>query len=448
MPASNASKLLSNFTRLKQAKNLAANQSQLETVRELNVLYSKLVQVASLPSFTTGRTLKKTVPADVLSQLKGVYIWGSVGSGKSLLLDLFYSSLQEEARALGSTRLHFHDLIRWIHNDLYLRRSADQKGDLLAIMGENLATKTPVICIDEFFVRDIGEAMLIKGLFSGVWGAGGVLVATSNRHPEKLYENGLNRNLFTPFIKQLEQRCSVINLSHDEDFRMKKIPSSSQCLFKSNEKAKFDESFLTEINDAYAGPVQIDIPNLSRSITVIAGKRKRKAGIIDQGFASSNAKDLVVRSSFDELCKSNKSANDYRALMERASILYLENVSSIGANELNDARRFITLVDVAYEHKTRIILHTLEGCNSISDILIHVAKQQGEDRLTALETRIVNQGGSSSSAATTFIGDMEWSATGLKEASLAAGGNTDTRFAVGRTISRLVEMAAVEWDTI
>jgi predicted ATPase len=231
-----------------------------------------------------------------------------------------------------------------------------------------------------------------------------------------------------------------MNLSHESDYRTLKEPSKKKCFFTSEKKEAFLADFLSKTS--CPGNIKVEIPNMDRLITIYGGN------LIDRETKSHGSKNLVVLSSFEDLCKGYKSVNDYRALMEKTALLYLDGIESIPENELNFARRFIQLIDVAYEHKTRVVLRGNKECLNIHDILKLVATGKDEKSVSeVLESQIIGKGGSSSSSATTYIGDMEWSATGLLKASMARGGNADTRFAVNRTVSRLAEMHSADWDS-
>ncbi|KAF2418401.1 hypothetical protein EJ08DRAFT_575404, partial [Tothia fuscella] len=152
------------------------------------------------------------------SPTRGLYIHGSVGTGKSRLADLFASTLPT---TVSSRRIHFYEFMMDIHSRLHVARSQSSYiGDPLVQIGQQVGEESRVLCFDEFQVTDIADAMILKRLFGGFWSEGGVVVATSNRKPDMLYERGLNRPLFLPFIAELEKRCEVWELEAEEDYRM------------------------------------------------------------------------------------------------------------------------------------------------------------------------------------------------------------------------------------
>jgi peroxisome-assembly ATPase len=156
--------------------------------------------------------------ADCKYEEGGLYIYGDVGTGKSRLADLFAATV---APNISTRRVHFHEFMLDIHSRLHRARSvAGYTGDPLVQIGREVRHESKVLCFDEFQVTDIADAMILKRLFGAVWDNGGVMVATSNRHPESLYERGLNRPLFLPFIKELQTRCEVWKMVGDQDYRM------------------------------------------------------------------------------------------------------------------------------------------------------------------------------------------------------------------------------------
>ncbi|KUJ14551.1 uncharacterized protein LY89DRAFT_563276, partial [Mollisia scopiformis] len=149
---------------------------------------------------------------------KGVYIYGDVGIGKSRIADLFAATLPP---SISSRRIHFHEFMMDIHMRLHhAHPQAFYAGDPLIQIGRDIRNESRVLCFDEFQVTDIADAMILRRVFGAIWESGGVMVSTSNRPPEKLYENGLNRSLFLPFVDELRRRCEVWKMEGKEDYRM------------------------------------------------------------------------------------------------------------------------------------------------------------------------------------------------------------------------------------
>ncbi|GAB7355458.1 hypothetical protein MBLNU459_g5961t1 [Dothideomycetes sp. NU459] len=363
---------------------------------------------------------------------RGVYIYGNVGTGKSRIADLFAATLPS---SVSTRRIHFHEFMMDIHLRLHRARSQlSFAGDPLVQIGQDVRNESTVLCFDEFQVTDIADAMILKRLFGAIWESGGIMVSTSNRHPENLYENGLNRSLFLPFIAELQRRCEVWKIDGEEDYRMRtgfEEPSGRVDVFFTD-PAKFEQNLA---GATIGKPMrEIAIPVLmSRELTVQA------ADIADD-------RGPIVVSTFESLCQNFLGSADYYALCKATKTIYLRGLRKFKADELDFVRRFITLIDLAYETKTRIVcLSTVPLFEVFANIIPNQMPVEGElQKRLGHDMTVKGEGGSSSSMMSTFIGDMEWSATGLAKASLASGGagETDVKFAIGRAVSRLFEMGS------
>lgn len=361
----------------------------------------------------------------------GLYICGSVGTGKSRLADLFAATLPSQ---ISKRRVHFHEFMMDIHSRLHRARSvAGYSGDPLHQIGRDVRKESRVLCFDEFQVSDIADAMILKRLFGSIWESGGVMVSTSNRVPDNLYENGLNRPLFLPFIAELKRRCEVWKLEGDQDYRMSSRDEQSQ---RVEVFFTHPEAFRSSLRGATAGQSPSPL-----TIQVMMGRQ-----LVIQAYEKTSDGKAVVEGTFADLCQRNLGTADYHALCRVASTIYLTGLRKFKADELDFIRRFITLVDLAYEAKTRIVI---ESSVPLFEVFAEVAPvAEGAMPATGdlskhIELSVKKGGGSSSSMMSTFIGDTEWSATGLS-ASLASGGagETDVRFAIGRAVSRLFEMGS------
>jgi protein AFG1 len=269
-----------------------------------------------------------------------------------------------------------------------------------------------------------------------VWSSGGVLVSTSNRAPDRLYENGLNRDLFVPFIGDLKRRCEVWEVGGKEDYRMKSGSEGGggriETFFLDGNL--FEESLKAKLEG---------LGGLERREIAVAGGRTLSVLAVRED----EVDGLLVKATFAELCHTNRGSSDFIALCRSAKLIYVSGLRKFGTDELDIVRRFITLVDLAYEAGVRIfclsdvpLMEVFANIVPPQTIPVEArVKRQMSDNMT-----VRGEGGSSSSMSSTFFGDMEWSATGLREASLATGGagETDVRFAVGRAVSRLFEMGS------
>ncbi|KAM0706014.1 hypothetical protein Q7P35_007374 [Cladosporium inversicolor] len=397
------------YRSLLQRGRLTPDPLQSALVDRLSLLQTELLATSTLPQQQQKRNPRPPP--------RGLYIHGGVGTGKSRLADLFASTLPP---SISSRRIHFHEFMLDIHHRLHLARSQSHyAGDPLVQIGRDVQRESRVLCFDEFQVTDIADAMILRRLFGAVWDCGGVLVSTSNRAPGRLYENGLNRELFVPFIGDLERRCEVWEVRGREDYRMKGLGGGGgervETVFL--ERGAFEGSF-----------------------------RGRIEGDGEGG-------GLVVGATFDELCRANRGSADYISLCRSAKAIYVSGLRRFERDELDVVRRFITLVDLAYEAGARIFcLSEVPLMEVFANIVPGqtIPVEASVKRQMGSNMTVRGEGGSSSSMSSTFFGDMEWSATGLREASLATGGagETDVRFAVGRAVSRLFEMGSPMYRSI
>ncbi|KAJ5051457.1 uncharacterized protein L3040_001234 [Drepanopeziza brunnea f. sp. 'multigermtubi'] len=403
-------------------------------------LTPSLAQAALVTRLSRLQCDLQNTPQNTSLNLRGIYIHGSVGTGKSRIADLFASTLPP---SISHRRLHFHEFMMDVHSRLHVARSSPTfAGDPLIAIGRQVAEESRVLCFDEFQVTDIADALILQRLFGAVWERGGVMVATSNRVPEGLYERGLNRELFLPFIATLRERCEVWELQGKEDYRMRSRAADEgrrEAVFFTDHK-DFERSL-----DEATGGVRLE----EKVIPVLMSRQLRVMAAEESAEGRGGRGGLVVRSRFEDLCENFLGSPDYYALCKASSVIYLSGLRQFRADELDFVRRFITLVDLAYEAKTRVI------CSSsvpLFEVFANIVPRQirvGGDLRDELgrQMSVKGEGGSSSSMMSTFIGEMEWSATGLAEASLATGGagESDVGFAVGRAVSRLYEMGSTEY---
>jgi protein AFG1 len=399
-----------------------------------------MLQHELLASTTPPQQQKKRNP-HVTPQ--GLYIHGGVGTGKSRIADLFAATLPS---SISHRRIHFHEFMLDVHHRLHLARSqSSYAGDPLVQIGRDIiARESRVLCFDEFQVTDIADAMILRRLFGAVWASGGVLVSTSNRRPERLYENGLNRDLFVPFIGDLQRHCEVWEFKGREDYRMKGGVGDGageriETFFL--DRMGFEGSLEERLGRAEGGLERCEIAVAGgRSLSVMAVRDDEVDG-------------LLVSATFAELCHANRGSSDFIALCRSAKVIYVSGLRKFERDELDIVRRFITLVDLAYEAGVRIFCLSEVPLMEVFASIIPpqtIPVEASMKRQMGSNMTVRGEGGSSSSMSSTFFGDMEWSATGLREASLATGGagETDVRFAVGRAVSRLFEMGSPTYRSI
>lgn len=262
---------------------------------------------------------------------QGVYLWGGVGRGKTWLMDLFFDSLQDTPKI----RAHFHRFMQSIHAEL---KTQQQQADPLAIVAESLARQADVICLDELYVSDIADAMLLGGLFEHLLARGTSLVFTSNLPPASLYRDGLQRQRFLPAIALLEQHCQVVCVDGPIDYRLRHLIRRPVYLLGANEDR--DESLRAFFNDLSDGDGRYDVP------VQVEGR-----SIPCRALA-----DTVAWFDFSALCEGPRSQNDYVSLAKEFQTILLSDVPVMSIQDENAARRFIALVDEFYDRRVNLIL--------------------------------------------------------------------------------------------
>lgn len=394
----------------------------------------RLSQNASQAALITRLSaIQHGLNADAASTPTGLYIHGSVGTGKSYLASLFTSTLPSH---VSRRRAHFHEFMLDVHSRLHVARSSSSRygsADPLPVIGRQIHDESRVLCFDEFQVTDIADAMILQRLMGAFWAAGGVMVATSNREPEKLYEDGLNRELFLPFIAMLKYRCETWALGGTQDYRLlgRDTEGHGQKVFFTNA-----EEFRQSLDVSTNGQKLV-----SYEIPVMMGRKM----VVNATPTDDDETKLIVSSTFAQLCEGKLGAADYHALCRRTEVIYLDGLRRFRLSELDFVRRFITLIDLAYEAGTRVVILSDSTIDEAFADIVENERQRLMRKSGSLTMSVKKGGGSSSSMMSTFIsGDTEWSATGLAEASLATGGagETDVGFAIGRAVSRLHEMGS------
>jgi cell division protein ZapE len=265
------------------------------------------------------------------SFLPGLYLYGEVGRGKSMLMDLFYETAPVPARR----RVHFHAFMQEVHAGIAAAR-ARGVNDPVRPVADGIADKATLLCFDEMQISDITDAMLVGRLFERLFERGVVMVVTSNRHPDDLYRNGLNRALFLPFIALIKQRLEVVHLDSPTDHRL-------------GAKAA---------GQAWHQPLGPEADAaLNAAWSHLAGGRGRPLELPVQGRRLVIPQHLnrIGRASFEDLCEAPLGPADFLAIAAALDVLILDQIPVLGGEDRNAAKRFVTLVDVLYEAKVRLI---------------------------------------------------------------------------------------------
>jgi cell division protein ZapE len=276
---------------------------------------------------------------------RGVYLWGPVGRGKSMLMDLFF----EAAPTAAKRRTHFHVFMGEIHRlidawrkgDPAARRAAfgQHKGDdPVPPVADRVAAQARLLCFDEFQVTDIADAMILGRLFEALFARGVTLVATSNRHPDDLYRNGLNRQLFLPFIDLLKRRVEVVEVGGAHDYRLDRLRAAGTwfCPIDPDNERTFDALWRDMLGRDEEAGATLEVLGRKLHLPHAAGG--------------------MLRATFASLCSTALGPNDYLALAEAFHTVFLEDVPKLSPERRDEARRFVTLIDALYEARARLIV--------------------------------------------------------------------------------------------
>ncbi len=270
----------------------------------------------------------------------GLYFYGGVGRGKSMVMDLFFTA----ARCEKKKRVHFHAFMLEVHDFLHCLRQSRRKDEKLRIDGDliacadHIAAETQLLCLDEFHVRDVADAMILGRLFTALFARGLVVVVTSNLAPDALYEGGLQRDRFLPFIALLKEKMELVAFTGETDYRLGRLRDAKMYFFPHDNgiHAEMQKLFslVTDGAESAAGTIAVK----GREI-----------------FVPQAAKEAAFFT-FADLCETSKSALDYLALVKHYRVFFLENVPLLDDSRRDAVLRFITLVDTLYDHHVWLVM--------------------------------------------------------------------------------------------
>jgi cell division protein ZapE len=316
-------------------RNDAAQEKAVAALDRLigEIASSRLASKSSALGWLFARRQDRKTP------VKGLYIHGGVGTGKTMLMDMFFGLVPSRRKR----RAHFNDFMTDIHDRIDAHRKALKRGeakgdDPIPPVASAIAEEARVLCFDEFTVTDIADAMILSRLFSALFAQGVVLVATSNLAPADLYRDGLNRQLFLPFIDLLEEHAQVLRLDSGIDYRQEKLSRLPVYLtpLGAETDRRMDEAWKIAANGDAEAPVDLTVKG--RTVHVPRAVRD------------------VARFSFADLCEKPHGARDFLAIAARFHTIFIDHVPILAEARRNETKRFILLIDTLYDRHARIVV--------------------------------------------------------------------------------------------
>ncbi len=324
------------YSRLISAGKLQSDGEQEQAVGTLDTLYEEL-KVAKQFSLRKASLLSRLRFRSHPSVPKGIYLFGGVGRGKTMLMDLFYQVAPVDLKL----RVHFHlfmqETHRWMHKWRTKGATHVSIGDPIPALAQDLKLRAHLLCLDEFEIRDVADAMIMRRLFTALWRENIVVIMTSNWSPDDLYSGGLQRELFLPFISLLKQQIHIIDLGSKIDYRFQILQRKQVYFCPTGESQPFDMSTVfRELVGNVASTEEI----------LLVNGREIKVPRVNQG---------IVWYTFEELCEKALGAGDYLALAKKYHTLLLANIPAIASENRDVAKRFVTLIDILYENNVKLV---------------------------------------------------------------------------------------------
>jgi cell division protein ZapE len=319
--------LLEGYRELVSSGAIEADSAQRSATERLDAL------AQAITDWRPGRSgLLSLFAKTATSPPRGVYIHGAVGRGKTMLMDLFFASLTFQPRR----RLHFHEFMAEVHERIAAARKS-VGGDPIPHVARQIADATRLLCFDELHVTDIADAMILGRLFKVLFADRVVVVATSNAHPRELYRNGLNRQLFLPFVDLVEDNMDILELDAAKDFRLEKLVGRPLYFTPANAKSRIelDKIWLRLTGAPVGHPTELEVKG-----------RKVHVPLAARG---------VARFGFADLCEKPLGSLDYLQIARAFHTLLIEGIPILNPARRNEARRFVNLIDTLYDHRVGLI---------------------------------------------------------------------------------------------
>ncbi|MGK6319177.1 cell division protein ZapE [Sphingomonas sp. DT-204] len=323
--------VLARYETLVAAGELRADPAQAAAARRLDELATELEAQPKRGSVLWRFGRKPEAP-------KGLYLWGGVGRGKSMLMDLFFGCLDIRRKR----RVHFHEFMAEVHDRLRVER-AQEKGDPIRPVAEAMTDEVRLLAFDELVVNNTADAAILSRLFTEMFARGLTVVATSNRAPQDLYKDGLNRELFLPFIDLIGERMDVMALNGPVDYRLDRLGTMKTWLVPNGPEATATLSAAFFRLTDYPVEDRANVP--SEELPVPGGRTLH---------VPKSLKGVAVFS-FKRLCGEPRGVPDYLAIARHFHTVILVGIPRLGPENRNEAARFVTLIDALYEHKVKLL---------------------------------------------------------------------------------------------
>ena len=327
-------KLLEDYARAVSSGDLDPDSDQRRVAERFASLETELEEYQA----ARNRSALASLFSSRVRAPEGVYVHGGVGRGKTMLMDMFFQASGFESKQ----RIHFHEFMQNVHAQVHNRRQAHSKGfveggDPIPPVADDIARNARLLCFDEFQVTDITDAMILGRLFTALFERGVVVVATSNRHPDTLYEGGLNRALFLPFIAMLKERMDVVSLDGDTDYRLERLNGAPV--------------YYTPLGPSTDARIQ----SIWQSLTNVPEGAPSTLEVQGRILEVPQASKGVARFAFSDLCERPLGAADFLKVARNFHTVVLERIPELTPAKRNEAKRFVNLIDSLYNNKVKLI---------------------------------------------------------------------------------------------